>query len=227
MKIYGDNVSSFTVHGQEKTHFGKRDLLKGQQVTSFGFSPTNNKNYSVTYTPTIHVHIIKDIPSLISYDLKKLMTWRWKSIYLDPQDGSQIFAALISTKIDHSCVPDSIQRMYNKDFLTATLMNKGCYEKFYSKEYLFLNGTEVLPHLFCHKFGQRFASTMVCNSNQYFHVHRKRGLISRITYLIKKIFNPEWKEATVKLSTLHEKVLVKSKDYNQLKKLSAIGLEVI
>lgn len=228
MKIVGDNNSNpCNTHVKESVFcLGTRDYLKGPNWVRQRISDQFFWGHSVevkTVENKIHLHISKDTFSSITGKLREyLLPWRWKSAFLDAEDGSQPQRILVCTSQLSSTRLDGVVGKLR--FITY-LIAKKCYSEIFGKEFLYAPGADG-PSEVIHSLGKWYGYSHSDGHSKMCHFFRKRSLYSTLKYHLLKQYSTTWKEATLQIAGISEKVLIKKTDELPLSKLTAARITV-
>lgn len=143
----------------------------------------------------LYLHLFRDYKSTVTGFLREhLLSWRWKGIYVTDEKG---FCAkvLVSKGSQEGNLPRAIERLLGKTpFETALILNGSSSIGKQKEEFLFSISNDRVAHIF-----------------------RARSLASKIGYQFLKFFSREWKEVTLTVSNLSEKILLKKADEHDLR----------
>lgn len=214
MKIYGDN-SEFRTHAQEGL-FGNNDVLKGKKSTIRGFHSNlfGTSHFIKTLDPTLHLHIPKTTWSTFTGKLREYcLPWRWKTAYLDQEDGTPPRKILICTSVRDGNLSEKLKILLGKSLFVANLIKLGSYDEYWGDEYLALKGqNDKGSTLIIHPLGEMVGRAAVCGNVLFCHIYRQRSLFSTFKYYLIKYLSTRWKEIALEAGQTSERVLIKKSD---------------
>lgn len=221
MKIFGDtNPACFkTYHKEPGLIFGHNDVLKGNKGTGYRFCASALFGESEEFPevePTLYLHIPTSIWSAFTGKLREYcLPWRWKTVYLDREDGKQPERILICTKVYKSLsdeLPNRLEKLVNQSWFATNLINSSDdYQGIFGKEFIAIQEENSEKSQVDHPLGNWCGRHFAPNT-RFCHIFRKRGLLSSIKFLILKLFSHDWQEVTFRVNNLSEKVLIQNED---------------
>lgn len=169
--------------------------------------------------PRLHLHISRDAFSTFTGRLKEfLLPWRWKTAYLDKEDGSQPERVLVS----YTGNSDHFRKLLGKSWFETNLIKESVYGEIHGREYLYVPAPpqwNIKTRLFGFTMG--YGPYKTC------HIFRARSLFSTLEYHFHKRFSFGWKEVTLQVGQASGKVLIKKKDEQTLLNLAERNLRVL
>ncbi len=224
MKIFGDSDSSpYKTYVQEPGFFyGKNDVLKGEPRLSWSlkFDMCGTHETKKMVEPRLHLHISRDAFTTFTGKLREyLLPWRWKTAYLDREDGSQPEKILVLC----AGTSDRFRELLGKSWFETNLRAEKVHSNALHKEYLYVPAQEqsIIKR---GPFGSLFATH---GPFQLCHVFRSRSPISTLKYHLLKHYSSKWKEVTLRVGEASEKVLIKRKDEPTLLNLAGGKMRVV
>ena len=227
MKIYGDEKSSsFKTFSKDYWLFGSDDVLKGKEYT-FRRSTSSlfgTYHYTKTCAPKLYLHIPTDLWSwLTGLAREYLLPWRWKSAYLDREDGKAPKRILICTSVEEGVLTDRINLLLGKSLFVTNLIKQDSYDEAFGREYI--RAKNVKPwdsQKVCHPFGELVGHRLEFSRDLLCPIYRIRGLFSMMKYSLLKESPTYWKEVTIRVRGITEKVLIKKVDEATISRLGLI-----
>ena len=222
MRIIGDSTTS-SLEKYEKEPgivFGYNDVLKGQPETTHIhiISPIwGNSDKHVTTTAKIYLHIPQTPWSTFTAIFRKYcLFWCWKSAFLekdflDQETGSAPLRVLVYTG-KHS-LSSNLQAVLGQSWFTTLLIHQNLYRQVYGNEYLHAYTRDCfqrnsIPHF----LGELVGLHVDTSFYKYCHMYRKRGGLSTLRYHFLSHFSSNWKEVTLTVKNVSEKILIKKTD---------------
>lgn len=218
MKIFGDeNSSEFKNYAKEPGFFfGSNDVLKGSRSTVHSYTASffGTSNYSKTVEPKLYLHISTNAWTTFTGKLREcFLPWRWKTAYLDQEDGTQPRQILVCTSVHDSRLPDHLGQLLGKSLFLTNLINRNHYDEVFGQEFIRLEGENNLRTTrITHPLGEmvglhhEFSNDLLC------HIYRQRSLFSKFKYNILKQFTSSWMEVAIQAGQISEKILIKKSD---------------
>jgi len=216
MKIFGDKSSSkFKNYVREPgTFFGSNDVLKGPKKTfpCYDFSLFGNSSYLQTVEPKLYLHIPTSLWTTFTGKLREyLLPWRWKTAYLDREDGTPLRQILVCTYVKDGKLSDRLKTLLGKSLLVANLVNNHCYDEIFGQEFLLLQGQNSRDStLISDPLGEGLRA--ISSNDLYCHIYRPRSLFSKFKYNLVKKFSTSWKEVTMRVEGVSEQILIRKSD---------------
>lgn len=218
MKIFGDKISTkFKNHAKEPGFFfGSHDVLKGSKKTFKWYSKSffGDHQHSKTVRPKLYLHIPTNAWTTFTGKLREyLLPWRWKTAYLDQENGTQPRKILVCTSVHDGQLTDHLSKLIGKSLFVTNLINSNQYDEYFGQEFIRLQGNiglhrKKITHPLSEKLGSHdeFTNSILC------HIYTKRSLFSRFKYNLLKQFSSSWKEVAVQAGQISEKILIKKSD---------------
>lgn len=189
MKIFGDLSSHPCTNHQKESGlcFGTHDILRGANwvQTRITHDLFGQRVVTKTVERKIHLHIFKDTFSTITGKLREyLLPWRWKSAFLDAEDGSQPQRVLV-------CTSEGLNKIAGRSWLITNLIAEKCYTKVFGKEFLYAPATEVLSRI-THPLGELQApafenfNKIVHPLGEWYGLHSSHGGSSKLCHFFRK-----------------------------------------
>lgn len=228
MKIYGDEPSSPFRNFIQKPGliYGHDDVLAGEPIQirriSYSFF-SGQTDDTITVHPKLYLHLFNSTWSNFTGTLRQtLMPWRWKTAYLDKEDGSALEQVLVC---DNASLSDQLQSLLNKSLFITHLIEENKYIELFGSDYLRVP-REANPETIeiTHPWGKWAGTHIEFNSSdQLCQIYRIQGIFSWISYQLTKIFSDEWQEVTVRVRQVSETVLIKKADQPALLRAGLIS----
>lgn len=221
MRIYGDTkTTSFTHFSQEPGMWGTNDVLEGSSYTSTLYSSSfwGETVTQRTHHAALYLHILKDTWSTLTAVLRKiLLFWRWDTIYLDSEDGTNPKKALVCTWVRDGDLPEEIQHLLGKSWLVTNLIKEECYQEIFRKEHIRIkNAVPFREHKISDPLGDWCGRQIRYDCDILCHIYRKRSLYSTLMYYFLKFFSNTWKEVTLMIAGASETILIRKEDQHWL-----------
>ncbi|MBS4168970.1 hypothetical protein [Parachlamydia sp. AcF125] len=215
MKIYGDD-SEFTHYTKERGVFGNNDVLKGNRKTVYRYKISffGNSNRSESVEPTLYLHISKTAWSTFTGKVRKYcFHWRWKTAYLDQEDGSSPQKILVCTSVRQGELTGRLKKLMGRSWFITNLINRDCYDEIFGQEFLRLAGQNErrFTKIF-HPLGKMVGLYKEGSSDLLCPIYRSRGLFSLFRYQVLKCWSNQWKEVVVQAGQVAERILIKKSD---------------
>jgi hypothetical protein len=188
MKIFGDkNSSEFSNYAKEPgVFFGCNDVLKGSRsiVHCYTASFFGTSNYSKTVEPKLYLHIPTNAWTTFTGKLREcFLPWRWKTAYLDQEDGTQPRQILVCTSVHGSKLSDRLSKLLGKSLFLTNLINSNHYDEVFGQEFIRLQGeNSQRTTKVTHPLGEMIGLHLEFSDNLLCHIYRPRSLFSRFKY---------------------------------------------
>ncbi|KIC77050.1 hypothetical protein DB41_DI00080 [Neochlamydia sp. TUME1] len=182
-------------------------------------------NYSKVIEPTLYIHIPKTAWNTFTGKLREYyFLWRWKTAYLDQEDGAQPRKILICTSVRDSKISDRLNKLIGKSWCITNLINRDSYHEIFRKEFLSLSGqNEPGVTKTTHTLGETVGTYLRGGSDLFCYIYRQRSFFSLCRYHLLKNFLDYWKEISIQVGQISEKIVIKKFDEAAI---SRSGLEV-
>jgi hypothetical protein len=212
MKIYRDTEQC--ARQTETTILGNRDVLVGDEHRTY-FPFFGETSETDIFQRKLHIHIADTSWSRFTGFLREyLLPWRWKTAYLDREDGTFPKKILVCASPWDDTLSRHLKSLLNKSLCVANLIHSNNYEEIYDQDYLCLPGT-LRPRTttFSHPLGAWYGRmTKINDTVQYCDVILDRGILSQIKMLFLKKFSNEWEEVWLRGGSHLQSALVKKVD---------------
>jgi hypothetical protein len=229
MRIFGDDLKSEfnTIAKEPGVLFGKNDVFLGSKKSlySFHFSLFGSGETVRQYVPKLYLHIPTNRwTSLTGKFRQYCLPWRWKTAYLDRQDGTDPCKILICTAIKDASMTSRIKMLLGKSLMITNLINTGAYDEFFGRQFLRIKGQkESNVNRVYHPLGKFFGIHLEFNSDQLCPIHCSQGIYSNVKYFFLKKYSTYWKEVAVHTSKATENILIRKDDEPLLFRLDPIA----
>lgn len=222
MSIVGDVDHQYRIRQQEIAWWGSNDLFRGTSRNEGNLqSLVNQFNLKVGERPKLYIHIPGGFWSTLTGKLREYcLPWRWKTAYLDEQNGSPPRRILVCTN-EHVLPPLSFlfgKSLPETQFL-ADLYSQQRYEVIGGHEYIRVPTANPPQRIMIQHLTTKFYAT---TSDIFCPIFRKQGLFSNLKYKFLQLFSDSWKEVAIRVNTYSEKILIKKVHENSL-----LGTELI
>lgn len=221
MKIFGNEDGPFKIHVKEPGFlFGENDVLKGDKKATSGRTITIAKVISYSSTGTIeqklYLHIARGLWSAFTGKIREcLLSWRWKSVYLDHGDGQRLSRALACTSVYQGDMPEGLQKILGKTLFEVNLIKKNCYSQIFRNEYIRARDETVAPRTLKIRDPLSFGMGVhyeYRTKDLLCPIYRKRSLFSTIGYYVRKYLSSRWQELSIQVGDISEKILIHKND---------------
>ncbi len=220
MKIFGDrNSSKFKNYDKESGFFfGHNDVLKGtkRDAHHYSISYFGTSYHLKTVEPKLYLHIPTNAWTTFTGKLREyFLPWRWKTAYLDQEDGTRPRQILVCTSVHDGELSDRISDLLGKSLFLTSLIDSDHYYEIFGQEFIGLKGENSQRWTkITHPLGE-IAGVQYIVSNDFHlfcHIYRRRGLFSRFKYNLLKRFSSSWKEVAIQSGHVSEKILINKSD---------------
>lgn len=216
MRIYGD-TDQYVRQAEKGIFYGHNDVLVGEEVRveTTTYSPIFGETRETEiFQKKLYIHIA-DSPwsKFTGYLRQYLLPWRWKTAYLDQEDGTPPKEILVCVDIWNNHFSNHLKSLLGKSLCVADLISRHIYEEIFGQEYLLVPGVERHTTKIIHPLGELIGSSLKFgDTDNYYRIVTEQGMFSKLESLFLKTFSKEWEEVRLLGGNYLQTALVRKVD---------------